>query len=135
VSLTDAPDIITLFDTKLKACASYPSGIETWYPEAPEGTTADHFVLVLPNSDQQSYAEGAAPLTTGEVAAVFFSSLSVGDLQQLAVDLSSEAILAPTGIRLRSGGAPIPSRTGRAKRAGGHSLNVMQITFQFGLTG
>jgi hypothetical protein len=133
MSLTDPPDIITLVDAKLQACASYPSGVATWYPEAPEGTTADHIVLVDANDDLQAYAEGCAPIGSGEIAVLIYADMTAGALKQLARDLIKEAITLPTGIRLRSGGAPVATRAGHAKRVSGHNLNVIQITFQYGL--
>ncbi len=133
MSLTDAPDHITLADTKLKACASYPSGVETWYPEAPEGTTADHIVLVDSDDRLEAYAQGCAPIGNGDIVVLIFADMTVGELKQLARDLIVEAITAPTGIRLRSGGVPIVNKAGKSKRVSGHNLNVAQITFQYGL--
>lgn len=134
MSLDHAPEHIESFDTKLKALASYPSGVETHYPEAPENTTATHIVLVDADDQFDAYAFGCAPLSSGQVAAVIYGDMTVGELKQLARDLFKEAIAEPTGIRLRSGGVPIVNRAGKAKRVGGHSLNVAQLTFQYGLT-
>jgi hypothetical protein len=135
MTLTDEPDIIALLDTKLRACASYPGGSDTWFPEAPENTTGTWFVLVDADDQMDAYAQGCAPIGSGQLAVMIFSTtLSVGDLKQLALDLMAEALTAPGGIKLRSGGAPIANKAGKAKRVSGHTVNNVQITFQYGLS-
>jgi hypothetical protein len=135
MTLTDEPSNVTKLDTKLRACASYPAGADTWYPDAPENTTGTWFVLVDADDQVDAYAEGCAPVGSGQLAVIIFSTtLSVGELKQLALDLMAEALTAPGGIKLRSGGAPIANKAGKAKRVSGHAVNNVQITFQYGLS-
>ncbi len=135
MSLADAPAIVTDLDTMLRACASYPGGVGTWYPEAPENTTDDHFVLVRTEPTRTPYAEGTKALIGGELLVLgYFGAKTVGQCEALADALLDEITALQTGIKLRGGSAGMATKAGRAKVAGGHSMKTIQISLQYGLS-
>lgn len=137
MSLTNAPPIITQLSTQLQACSSWSGAslsTNVWYPEAPEGTAGPYVVLGFGRQTFTKYAEGAAPVRSGELFFTIWKADTIGNLETLAQSLIAELMTADTGIPFRDGDGMTATDLGNARIAAGETLLGVSATLTHGLT-
>lgn len=137
MTLTNPPAIISQFSTQLQACASWvAAGLSSnvWYPEAPEGTTGPFVVLGFGTQQFTKYAEGAAPVRSGDLFFTIWKSDSIGNLEALAQSILSELMTSDSGIPFREGDGMTATAVGDAKEAAGETLYGVSASVTHGLT-
>lgn len=137
MSLTNAPPIITQLSTQLQACASWTAaglGSNVWYPTAPENTAGPFAVLGFESQRFLKYAEGAAPVRSGDLFFTLWKADTVGNMEILAQAIVVELMTADTGIPFRDGTAQRAADIGDAKEAAGETLIGVSAILEHGLT-
>lgn len=137
MSLTNPPPIITQLSTQLQACASWSSaGLSTnvWYPEVPEGTAGPHVLLGFGSQTFTKYAEGAAPVRSGDLFFTIWKADTIGNLETLAQSILAELLTPDTGIPFREADGMTATALGDAKKAAGETLFGVSATISHGLS-
>lgn len=132
MTLTNATAFITQLDTQFRACASWTGTTQTWFPSAPDGSTAP-FAVYESTQRRTAYAEGARPLASNDFAIAIHAALTVGQMETLAENLINELGTQFTGLPFRDLNYELASDNGAAEIAGGETLRTIVITGTSGL--
>lgn len=134
MSLTDAPSVITLFNTALAACASYPVGAVTWYPSCDPSESGTVIILSEQDSDVAKFAVGAQGVRSGTLEAVIRGSYSIGALETLARSLAQELVESDAPLPIRSAQVGLCSDPDPGDVAGGETRRAISILVNYGLS-
>lgn len=134
MTLTSPPSIVTLLDTQLQACASFPSGATTWYPAAPAATSGTLFVLSASDINRTKFAVGAQGIPTGTLEIVLYADLAIGVIESLAQALLDELLTADAPLTLRGGSVGLCIEPDPGEIAGGRTRRAIAISLEHGLS-
>ena len=137
MTLTNPPPIITQLSTQLQACAAWSSAslsTNVWYPDAPEDTAGPYVVLGFGRQTFTKYAEGAAPVRSGELFFTIWKADTVGNLETLAQSIIAQVMTQDTGIPFRDADGMTATELGNARTASGETLLGVSGTLNHGLT-
>lgn len=134
MSLTDAPSVITLLDTMLQACASFPVGATTWYPSCAPGQSGTVFILSEASTSVNKFAVGAQGLLSGSLEIIIRGDYSIGALESLARTLGSELVAKDAPLPIRSASTGLCSDPDPGDVAGGETRRAISLTVEYGLT-
>lgn len=134
MSLTNPTAYITQLDTQFRACASWTGTTNTWYPNAPEGTSRPYAVYES-TQRRTAYAEGAVPLPSNDFAIAIHADLTVGQMETLAENIIEElGSQFNGGLPFRDLAYDLSSDIGEQAEAGGQTTRTIVITGTTGLT-
>jgi hypothetical protein len=92
--------------------------------------------VVLGFGTQQftKYAEGAAPVRSGDLFFTIWKADTIGNLETLAQSILAELMTPDTGIPFREADGMTATGIGEAKSAAGETLYGVSATISHGLT-
>lgn len=129
--LTNPPPDVDALADMLDACASY--AMNTYYPNAPEGTTGTFGIISPEDQRRTRYAEGMTAIPGGTLLLTIYRDCTIGELETQAAAVSKEVASLSVGL---PGIAPTSGRcaeAGPASIAGGETRKVIDITIAYGL--
>ena len=133
MTLTDAPPIITLIDTALQACASFPGGSTTWYPECSPSQSGTVFIIGEESCDVTKFAQGAQGALSGTLEIVARGAYTIGALETLARALARELVAQDAPLPIRSVTIGLCSDPSPSDIAGGETRRTISISVSYGL--
>jgi len=129
--LTTPTPAIQALATMLDLCASY--AMDTWYPDAPSGTSGT-FGMINPIDERRSrYADGMTSIPSGSILLTIYKDATIGALEVQAQAVQKELTTLATGLLLRGATVGRCAEAGPSLNAGGHTRKAIDITIEYGL--